>query len=38
MSCDIALAPASVKPETTAKIVAKATAEIKPKNAFPPNI
>ena len=35
-SCDIADAPARVKPDTTANIVAKATAEINPNNTSPP--
>ncbi|MNR26068.1 hypothetical protein D3C85_1432560 [compost metagenome] len=35
-SCDTADAPASVRPATTARMVAKATAEIKPRNTFPP--
>ncbi|WP_353867070.1 hypothetical protein [uncultured Streptococcus sp.] len=29
-------APASVRPATTARMVAKATAEIKPRNRLPP--
>ena len=36
MSCDSALAPASVSPATTARIVAKATAAMKPRNGVPP--
>ena len=35
-SCEMADAPAKVKPETTAKIVANATAEIKPNKRSPP--
>ena len=35
-SCDTADAPDSVKPATTAKMVANATAEMKPKNTSPP--
>ena len=35
-SCEIADAPDKVKPATTARIVAKATAEIKPMNKSPP--
>ena len=35
-SCEIAEAPASVSPDTTAKIVANATAEMKPSNISPP--
>ena len=36
MSCDNALAPASVRPATTARMVAKATAAMKPRNEVPP--
>ena len=36
MSCDSAAAPASVSPATTARIVAKATAAMKPRKACPP--
>ncbi len=36
MSCDTAEAPASVRPATTARIVAKATAEMKPRKRLPP--
>ena len=35
-SCDTAEAPDRVNPETTARIVANATADIKPKNTLPP--
>ena len=35
-SCDTADAPARVRPATTARIVAKATAEINPRNRLPP--
>ena len=35
-SCDTADAPESVKPATTARMVAKATAEMKPMNTLPP--
>ena len=35
-SCDNAAAPDSVKPATTARIVANATAAINPRNAVPP--
>ena len=37
MSLPIAEAPANVNPDTTAKIVANATADMKPKNKPPPN-
>ena len=37
MSCDSALAPASVRPATTARIVANATAAMKPRNGVPPS-
>ena len=36
MSCESAAAPASVNPATTARIVANATAAMKPRNAWPP--
>ena len=36
MSCDTAEAPDSVRPATTARMVAKATAEMKPRNTLPP--
>ena len=35
-SCDTAEAPDSVSPATTARMVANATAEMKPKNTLPP--
>src|SRR5450830_685856 len=35
-SCDTAVAPDSVRPATTARMVANATAEIKPMNTLPP--
>ena len=35
-SCDTADAPDSVRPATTARMVAKATAEMKPKKMLPP--
>ena len=35
-SCDNAAAPASVRPATTARIVANATAVMKPRNTRPP--
>jgi hypothetical protein len=35
-SCDTAEAPDSVRPATTARMVAKATAEMKPRNRLPP--
>lgn len=35
-SCETADAPANVRPATTARMVAKATAEIKPRNRLPP--
>lgn len=35
-SCDTAEAPDRVKPATTARMVAKATAEMKPMNTLPP--
>ena len=37
-SCDTADAPDRVSPATTARMVAKATAEMKPKNTLPPTI
>ena len=37
MSCDSALAPASVSPATTARIVANATAAMKPRKGVPPS-
>ncbi len=36
MSCDTAEAPDSVRPATTARMVAKATAEMKPRKTLPP--
>ncbi len=35
-SCETAEAPESVRPATTARMVAKATAEMKPRNTLPP--
>ena len=37
MSWEKAEAPASVRPATTARMVAKATAEMKPRKACPPS-
>ena len=37
MSCESALAPASVSPATTARMVANATAAMKPRNGVPPS-
>ena len=37
MSCESALAPASVSPATTARIVANATAAMNPRNGVPPS-
>ena len=37
-SCDSAAAPDSVSPATTARIVAKATAAMNPRNGVPPNV
>ena len=37
MSCESVLAPASVSPATTARMVAKATAAMNPRNGVPPS-